>query len=106
MKTLCPGRKDETEDLTASRHYGALVALGFLVDTGSIWDLNLLRLAEKFSTLNILIRYLKNAGGKKLWQKRRALRILKSILDTMQQEDVPEVKHPLIYLLIKLDFGF
>jgi len=54
------------------------------------WTQKMVRTAEKYATISILIQYVKNQE-KKLWQKRKSLRILKNMFENIESDLLPEV---------------
>jgi len=90
IKSLSNIRKNEQIDGFSSRHYGSLVVLDFLVELGLGWTQKMVRTAEKYATISILIQYVKNQE-KKLWQKRKSLRILKNMFENIESDLLPEV---------------
>jgi len=91
LKSLCSQRRGEAEEFVLSRHYASLNVLDYLIDNGLAWDKKMVQLAEKYGTINTLISYLGNTNRQKLWQKRKALKILKNLLESVQYELIPEV---------------
>ena len=91
LKSLCSQRRGEAEEFVISRHYASLNVLDYLIDNGLVWDKKMVQLAEKYGTINTLISYLGNSNRQKLWQKRKSLKILKNLLESVQFELIPEV---------------
>ena len=88
---LSPARKNEPLDSVVERHYAGLVVLGFFADNGFIWDEAIVQLGKVFNAIITLLVYMRNADGKKLWQKRKAIRILRNMVDTTDHEIIPAV---------------
>lgn len=90
--TLCPGRKNEPLDSVADRHYASLVVLSFFAENGFVWDQAMVQIGKAYNSISTLLMYMKNADGKKLWQKRKAIRIIRNMVDTIDRETIPAVR--------------
>jgi len=103
LKSLCSQRRGETEEFVTSRHYASLNVLDFLIDNGLGWDKKMVQLSEKYQTINTLLSYLANTNHQKLWQKRKALKILRNLLESLQYDLIPEVINFRIMFPKKID---